>query len=95
MITANFQIRFDFQVDTERLNITLDADVQEHHSETYYIISNFRIPGHDNQAILPGMSIRKEKGVWVHTDSHKPSELSKAAGAAIDLQHPGATEEIL
>jgi hypothetical protein len=87
MISANFQIRFDFLVDTARLNITLEADVQEHHSETYYLISNFRIPGHDNQNILPEISIRKEKGVWVHTDSHKPSELSKAAGLAIDARN--------
>jgi len=84
MITANFRIRFDFLVDTERLNITLEADVQEHNSETFYAITNFRIPGHDNQNILPGINIRKEKGIWVHTDSHKPSGLSMAAGKAID-----------
>jgi len=84
MISANFQIRFDFLVDTERLNITLEADVQEHHSDTYYIIGNFRIPGHGSQNILPEITIRKEKGLWVHTDSHKASELSKAAGKAIE-----------
>jgi len=84
MICANFQIRFDFLVDTERLNVTLEADVQEHNSETFYAIGNFRIPGHDNQNILPEITIRKEKDVWVHTDSHKPSALSIAVGKAID-----------
>lgn len=86
MITASFQIRFDFLVDTERLNITLEADVREHHSDTYYIVGNFRIPGHDNHNILPEITIRKEKGLWVHTDSHKPSGLSTAAGKAIDAR---------
>jgi hypothetical protein len=84
MITASFQIRFDFLVDTERLNITLEADVQEHNSNTYYVVGNFRIPGHNNSNILPEISIRKEKGLWVHVDSHKASELSKAAGKAIE-----------
>lgn len=86
MITANFNIRFDFRLETARLSIILEADVQEHHSATYYVITNFHIPGHHNRTILPPISIRKEKGQWVHTDSGKATELSAAAGKAIEAR---------
>jgi hypothetical protein len=89
MITANFDIRFKFQVETARLNMILEADVQEHHSETYYIISNFHTPGHDNRTVLPGIAIRKHKGQWVHTDSGKATDLSAAVGKAIEARKAG------
>ncbi|HVS95677.1 MAG TPA: hypothetical protein VHE54_04295 [Puia sp.] len=84
MITSTFSIRFNFPVDAARLNITLQADVQEHHSDTYYLVSNFHVPGHDNRPMLPPIKIRKEGDLWVHTDSGKATNLSVAAGEAID-----------
>jgi hypothetical protein len=33
---------------------------------------------------LPDISFKKTKGVWVHTDSGKSTELSLAVGKAID-----------
>ncbi|MBS1665261.1 MAG: hypothetical protein JST68_29720 [Bacteroidetes bacterium] len=86
MITANFKIRFDFLVDSARLSITLEADVQEHHSETYFVVSNFHLPGKTDSTVLPPIYIRKENGRWVHTDSGKETDLSTAAGHAIDKQ---------
>src|ERR1041385_8129924 len=53
MSTATFTVRFEFLVDAARLNIILEADVQEHHSDTYYVVNQFRIPGQGNRAVLP------------------------------------------
>lgn len=86
MITANFTICFDFLVDTARVSIPLEADVQEHHSETFFIVRNFRIPGHSNHQILPEITIRQRKGQWVHTDSGKATDLSMAIGKAIEAR---------
>ena len=84
MSTSTFTIRFGFPVDAARLNITLEADVQEHHSDTFYVVSNFHVPSHDSRPMLPPIRIRKEGNVWVHTDSGKATNLSVAAGEAID-----------
>jgi hypothetical protein len=84
MIPATFLIRFNFLVEPARLNIILEADVQEHHSDIFYVVRNFRIPGHEGRSVLPEISIRKENNGWVHTDSGKPSDLSIAVGGAID-----------
>jgi len=84
MITATFNIRFGFLVDAARLNIILEADVQEYTSEASYKVTNFRIPCHNHQQVLPEITIRKENGLWVHTDSGKATDLSIAVGQAID-----------
>lgn len=84
MNSASFNICFDFQVDAARSVIQLEADVTEHHSETYYVVTNFRIPGRPVRQILPAITIRKEKGVWVHIDSGNQTALSRAVGAAIE-----------
>lgn len=86
MITANYDIRFDFRLETARLNIILEASVEEHHSDPYYIVSNFHIPGQGDRVILPPITIRKAKGEWVHTDSGKATALSAAAGRAIEAR---------
>jgi len=62
MITATYPIRFDFQVDSARVSITLEAEVREHHSETYYVVGNFHVPGHRDRSALPEISIKKAKG---------------------------------
>ena len=84
MVTANYHLRFDFLMETARLNLILEADVQEHHSDKYFVVSNIRIAGHNGGAILPPISIRNDKGQWVHTDSGKTTDLSAAIGKAID-----------
>lgn len=84
MSNTNYSISFSFAVDAANIRLTLEAEVEEHHSKTYYIVSNFRIPGHGDRIVLPPITIEKEKGVWVHKDSRKPTDLSIAAGQAID-----------
>jgi hypothetical protein len=86
MSTATYYIHFEFLVDSARLNIKLGADVREHHSETYYVVTNFHIPGNGNRLVLPEMKIRKEKGQWVHTDSGYATDLSTAVGQAIEAR---------
>ena len=90
MITAVFNIRFEFPVDAAHLSVALEADVKEHHSDTYYKVTNFRIPGHVGRPLLPEITIRKEQGIWVHTDSGKATNLSAAAGAAIEAKLSGS-----
>jgi len=78
------QIVFDFKIDQSRLQIQLMADAEVHHSDTYYIVKNFRLPGSPRGEILPPIQIKKAKGRWVHTDSGKSTDLSEAVGHAID-----------
>jgi hypothetical protein len=92
MITANFPIRFNFLADSARLNIILEADVQEHHSEVFYEVRNFRVPGHVRRIVLPEIKIRKENGQWVHTDSGQATDLSVAVGKGIEAQAGNAIE---
>ena len=86
MITASYTIAFDFLIAPARPNIPLEADVQEHHSDTYYVVSNFRFSGQGSRQILPDIKIRKVNGQWVHTDSGKATDLSTAVGNAIDCR---------
>ena len=85
MISAAFSIRFDFLVEAASAKILLEADVQEHHSEIFYKVSNFRITG-QGRSILPEINIRKEGSQWVHVDSGKATDLSIAVGQAIDAR---------
>lgn len=86
MSTVTYTIQFDFLVDAARLNITLEADVQEHHSDTYYVITNFRIPGHGSRPVLPDITVQKKNGVWVHTDSGQSTNLSTTVGNVIETR---------
>ena len=86
MSIATFTISFGFLVDAARQNMTLEADVQEHHSDIFYVVTNFRIPGHGSRPVLPEIRIRKEKGAWVHTDSGQATDLSTAVGKAIEAR---------
>jgi hypothetical protein len=86
MSIANYSISFSFAVDAAKYRLMLEAEVEEHHSKTYFIISNFRIPGLGDRAVLPQITLEKFKGNWVHRDSGKSSELGTAVGAAIDAR---------
>lgn len=89
MSTVTYTVRFNFLVDAARLNVILEADVEEHHSDTYYVISNFRIPGHGNRPALPPIKICNKNGDWVHTDSGQTTDLSTAVGKAIEALGKG------
>jgi len=87
-----FEIKFDFPVASSDLKISLNATVELHHSEPYYLVHNFYFTdgkkNKDHYSVLPDQQIRRVKRngsyVWVHKDSEKESELSIAIGARIE-----------
>jgi len=95
MITDAFNLRFDFLVEAARVSLLLEADVQEHHSDTYYTVTNFRIAEKGTRSILPDIKIRKDRGQWVHLDSGQPTDLSTAVGRAIDARAGAAPGDIV
>jgi hypothetical protein len=85
MITAHYEIEFAFSLDDAKLALHLSADVEVHHSEFFYIVKNIRRKG-ASASVLPQICIKKVASRWVHSDSGKSSQLSEAAGEAIDAQ---------
>ena len=87
-----FEIKFDFPVASSNLKISLNATVELHHSEPYYLVRNFYLTDNEkaksHHSILPDQEIKRTKrnGVytWVHKDSERESELSIAIGLGIE-----------
>jgi len=77
-----FSIAFDFLSTDLPKGIRLQAMAQVHHSETHYIVSEVR--GKRGNIVIPNFDIKKKNGKWVHTDSGWETDLSKAAGQAIE-----------
>ena len=87
-----FEIKFDFPVASSNLKISLNATVEQHHSETYYKIRKFYLANSEENneyhSVLPDQEIKRIKRngsyVWVHKDSERESDLSIAIGAGIE-----------
>jgi hypothetical protein len=77
-------IQFNFALDKGPLKVILEADVERDDPGVYYLVKNFRIPGHKETGILPEIKIKKIDGRWVHRDSGWHTELSEVVGEAID-----------
>ena len=91
MINRTYTIGFNFRLDHSNLTIPLTADIEIHHSETFYVVKNFRTKSQRERSILPDMRIKKANGMWVHCDSGKETTLSMEVGQAIDkyeTEHP-------
>jgi len=84
MINRTYSIAFNFRLDNSNLTIPLNADIEVHHSETFYVVKNFRTPSQEERSILPDVRIKKVNGMWVHCDSGKETTLSEEVGIAID-----------
>jgi hypothetical protein len=84
MITSTYTIAFNFQVEDSSLIVPLTAEVEVHHSETFYLIKNFKSTSRREQSVLPDIAIKKEDGQWVHIDSEKESHLSSQVGKCIE-----------
>lgn len=83
-----FEITFNYPLSND-LQIRLNALVELHHSDPFYIISGFHLRQHNSQRpLLPDIKIQALQtpdGVsWVHADSQQESLLSDAAGKAIE-----------
>jgi hypothetical protein len=92
-----FEINFDFPVASSNSKISINATVELHHSEPYFLVQNFYFPEgkeDDRQhSILPKQEIKRVKldgsYSWVHKDSEQESELSLAIGRGIENQMSG------
>ena len=90
----HFEIRFDFPVASSHLKISINAAVELHHSEPYFLVHNFYFPeGKEDSrqhSILPDQEIKRIKRngsySWVHKDSEQESELSLSIGKGIENQ---------
>jgi hypothetical protein len=87
-----FEINFDFPVASSSLRISLNATVEVHHSDPYYVVHDFYLANgarsNDHHSFLPAQEVKRIKHdgshLWVHKDSEQASELSIAIGAAIE-----------
>lgn len=84
MLTSSYTIAFIYTLDNGRFNIPLIGEVEKHHSEPHYFIKNIRMKHNARASILPDIQLKKSKGQWVHRDSGKETDLSIAAGKAIE-----------
>ncbi len=75
MITNSYVIAFDLSLERANIVVPLVADVALHHSQPYYIVSNFRKENHQ-EVVMPKLEIMRKYGSWVHRDSEKESHLS-------------------
>ena len=66
----------------ESVEVVLKGSVER--SDGIYLIRDIRPAHKDTGSLLPPVKLRKEGGVWVHSDSLKPSNLSIAIGKALD-----------
>ncbi len=89
-----FEIKFDFPVASSNLKISLNATVEIHHSEPYFLVRTFNFPESKEEknfhSVLPDQEIQRIKRngsySWVHKDSKQESELSLAIGRGIETQ---------
>jgi len=66
-------------------HLDMSAEIEEHHSHTYYVVNNFRIdPPNSVGSVLRPISIRKLRDTWVHTETNNETQLSRIVGQAID-----------
>lgn len=79
----SYAIEFDIQLETT-IQLHMTAVATLHHSTPYYVVNDFRTRHQHEGSILPELKIRKKKGVWVHLDTEKPTQLSEVVGSAID-----------
>jgi hypothetical protein len=93
-----FEIKFDFPVASSDLKISLNATVEVHHSEPFYVVRDFYLADSEKKnsyhSILPDQEIIRIKRnglyTWVHKDSERESELSIAIGLGIEKVMPVA-----
>jgi hypothetical protein len=87
-----FEINFDFPVASSNLKVSINATVEIHHSEPYFLVHNFYFPESKKEinghSVLPEQEIKRVKRngsfSWVHKDSGQESELSLAIGRGIE-----------
>jgi len=84
MTPGTYTIAFTYLLDNGKFKVDLIADVEAIEPHTLYSIRNFRTSRSSERYVLPDIKIKKHNDLWVHPDSEKESELSRAVGLAIE-----------
>ena len=87
-----FEIEFDFPLAHSDLIVSLRATAEIHHSEIYYVVKNFHFAGakpkENEVSMIPEQEIksvnRNGNAIWVHRESERESQLSKAIGKSLE-----------
>ena len=79
-------IHFSFRL-MESVEVELKGIIE--HSDGIVLIKDIRPAHKEAGSLLPPVKMKKVKGVWVHSDSLKPSNLSIAIGNALDKDGRG------
>ena len=74
-------IHFSFRL-MESVEVQLKGTIEK--SDGVYFIKDIRPAHKEVGSLLPPVKLKKVEGVWVHSDSLKPSNLSMAIGKALD-----------
>jgi len=89
MKQQSYTIAFTYLLENGKIKVDLIADVEEHHSDIWYHVKNFRTVNSGVRHVLPDVQLKKHKGLWVHKDSEKETDLSRAIGAVLDASEGG------
>ena len=86
----SFTVDFNYAL-SGNITVVLNAKAELHHSNPYYLITDFHLKDHQGKSsLLPDIKIkavRDEDGIcWVHTDSNTESILSRSIGKAIEAK---------
>ena len=84
MDQSHFTISFKYELIPASLHVPLNADIELIDRGTC-LVRNIRRPNTDESPLLPVLKLMKTGDCWVHSDSEKESNISRAAGEAIDL----------
>ena len=79
----NHIIYFVYDVHDHSLKFPLQADVCRT-AQDVYTITNIRLNGQGNGALLPPIQLAKKNNQWLFLDNNQQSNLSTTIGAAID-----------
>jgi len=87
MAPNSYTIAFTYLLEDGKFTVNLIADVEAIEPYTLYSVKNLRTTRSNERPVLPDVQLKKHKGRWVHRDSEKESELSRAIGAAIETSN--------
>ena len=79
-----FTIAFIYEIIPESLQIHLCAEIEMITTNTCFV-RNIRRINTNESSLLPVLKLKNIEGKWVHSDSSKESNISKAVGEGIDL----------
>ncbi|HVW61942.1 MAG TPA: hypothetical protein VHC48_17950 [Puia sp.] len=88
MTQHSYTIAFTYLLENGKFEVNLIADVEANETRTLYLVRNFRTAHSHDRPALPDIQLKQLKGRWVHRDSEKETELSKAVGVAIEATDP-------